>query len=414
MPENPNQPREYDAVLGSQVSVPSGAAVLGGLEAVKLRLASPIVQKRIVALSETLKYGQPGLDLVIEYLRDETEEIRKTDYKLLIDNTHLPGVLKVLWTYNPICSNILGGHSDDVKAIAFSPDGKTLFSGDGIGTIKVWEGQSLEDIRTLKLHSNGICSLISSSDGKTTISASYDHTISVWNWQTGEEIHRLIEYPDEIAEIATHSKHPARVVSVATTRDGQTLVSGSKGKTIGVWNLKSGRKIHSFTLNGHYNHITEIALSPDGQTLASGGDSTDRTIKIWNLQTGTEIRTLQPRKGGEVTALCFTPDGQILVSGSYDNTVKVWNWQTGEEIHSLTGHKNWVISVALSLDGKLIVSGGWDGTVKLWDLQTGEEICTLGKSSRDYLNGIESVNISSDGKTIVGGDRNKKIRLWQV
>jgi WD40 repeat protein len=60
------------------------------------------------------------------------------------------------------------------------------------------------------------------------------------------------------------------------------------------------------------------------------------------------------------------------------------------------------------------VSGGWDGTVKLWDLQTGEEICTLGKSSRNYLNGIESVNISSDGKTIVGGDRNKKIRLWQV
>lgn len=301
-----------------------------------------------------------------------------------------------------------------MTAVTFSPDVKILLRGDEHGTVKVWDRQSVEEIRTLKLHSTSICSLISSLDGTTTISASYDHTISVWNWQTGEEIHRLIEYPDEMAAIATHTNHPARLVSVATSRDGQTLVSGNQGKTITVWNLKSGRKIHSFTLNGHHNHITRIALSPDGKTLASGGGVHDRTIKIWNLQTGTEIRTLQPRPSGEVTALSFTPDGQMLVSASHDKTVRVWDWQTGEEIHSLAGHKNWVTSVTLSLDGKLIVSGDWDGIVKLWDLQTGEEICALGKLSYSYSSVIESVNISSDGKTIVSGDRNRKIRLWHV
>ena len=415
MLNNRNQPKEYDAVLGSQIATPSGAAVLGGLEAVKKRLASPTVQQKIMALSDTLKYGQPGLDLALQYLKkDESEEIRQAACDLLVDHTQTPKVIKALWTYKTGSLKILQAHSGAVTAITFSPDGKQLFSSGDLGNIIVLNWQQEQEINTLKKHFTWVSSLIFSLDGKNLISASYDHTISIWNCQTGEHICRLVEYPNEIPQIATNTNHPARIISIGISGDGQTLISGSQGKTITLWNLKNKEKIHSFNLNGHDNHISRIAISPNGKILASGGGFHDRTIKLWHLETGAEIRTLKPNPGGEITALAFTPDGETLVSSSYDKTVRVWNWQTGEEIHSLTGHKNWVTSVALSSDGNMIVSGDWDGMVKLWDLHTGEEISSLDEFCGSYANVIASVNISPDAKTIAIGDRSGRIKLWQV
>ncbi|MCC3528927.1 MAG: formylglycine-generating enzyme family protein [Microcoleus sp. PH2017_22_RUC_O_B] len=89
MTENPNQPREYDAVLGGQSQVPLGAAVLGGIPGVKSRLASPIVEVKITALSEALKYGDAGLDLIIGALRDEAIQVKLAAYSLLKDRNDL-------------------------------------------------------------------------------------------------------------------------------------------------------------------------------------------------------------------------------------------------------------------------------------------------------------------------------------
>ncbi|HAX80135.1 MAG TPA: Sulphatase-modifying factor protein [Cyanobacteria bacterium UBA11372] len=85
MSENENQPREYDAVLGGQSEIPSGAAVLGGILGVKSRLASPIVEVRIAALKDALKYGEAGLDLIIEALRDESMQVKSAAFSLLRD-----------------------------------------------------------------------------------------------------------------------------------------------------------------------------------------------------------------------------------------------------------------------------------------------------------------------------------------
>ncbi|MEG4317499.1 MULTISPECIES: hypothetical protein [unclassified Microcoleus] len=89
MSENQNEPREYDAVLGGQNSIPVNAAVLGGLPGVKSRLASPIVEVRIAALSEALKYGESGLDLIIQALHDDSIEVKLAAYSLLKDRNDL-------------------------------------------------------------------------------------------------------------------------------------------------------------------------------------------------------------------------------------------------------------------------------------------------------------------------------------
>ncbi|WP_420372192.1 NACHT and WD repeat domain-containing protein [Microcystis aeruginosa] len=117
-----------------------------------------------------------------------------------------------------------------------------------------------------------------------------------------------------------------------------------------------------------------VNFSPDGKTSVSG--SWDNTIKLRNVETGKEIRTLKGHDNW-VNSVNFSPDGKTLVSGSNDKTIKLWNVETGQEIRTLHGHDEPVLNVNFSPDGKTLVSGSWDNTIKLWDVETGQEIRTL-------------------------------------
>ena len=116
-------------------------------------------------------------------------------------------------------------------------------------------------------------------------------------------------------------------------------------------------------LTGHTSLVSSVAISADGQTLASG--SYDNTIKVWNLSTGKRVDTLTGHRDG-VESIAISADGQTLVSGSYDNTIKVWNLSIGEEARTLTGHRDNVFSVAISADGQTLASGSRDNTIKVW------------------------------------------------
>jgi WD40 repeat protein len=197
--------------------------------------------------------------------------------------------------------------------------------------------------------------------------------------------------------------HNDSVRSVSFSPDGKTLASGSADKTIKLWDLETGKEIR--TLKGHDNYVNTISFSPDGKTLASG--SGDKTIKLWNLETGKEIRTL---KGHDnyVYSVSFSPDGKILASGSSDKTIKLWNLETGLEIRTLKGHDNYVRSVSFSPDGNTLASGSADKTIKLWNLETGTEISTL----KGHDNYVYSVSFSPDSKTLASGSEDKTIKLW--
>src|SRR4028118_1157907 len=100
MPDHPNQPQQYDGVLGEQTPIRAGSAILGGLEGVNRHLDSAVEEQRIAALSEALKYGEAGLDLVIRALQDESEKLRSAAYLLLRERTE-PKVKQTLKDYNP-------------------------------------------------------------------------------------------------------------------------------------------------------------------------------------------------------------------------------------------------------------------------------------------------------------------------
>jgi WD40 repeat protein len=109
-----------------------------------------------------------------------------------------------------------------------------------------------------------------------------------------------------------------------------------------------------------------IAFSPDGRRLATGGD--ENTVKIWDVPSGRELHTLRGHKA-DVYAVAFSPDGgRWIASAGEDSTVKVWDGGTGKLVRSFRGHEALVGSVAFSPDGRRLYSASRDHTVKAWDL----------------------------------------------
>ena len=278
----------------------------------------------------------------------------------------------------------LTGHSESVNSVAISPDGQILVSSshtvvsvrtvvnynseshtavmgnvyNTINKIKIWQLSTGQELRTLEGDAS-VLSLAISPDGQILVSGSADNTIKIWQLSTGEELRTL-------------TGHSESVNSVAISPDGQIFVSGSDDKTIEIWQLSTGQKLRTLTGAGSIN---SLAISPDGQILASShtvmgsmGCLFDTTIKIWQLSTGVELRTLTVDLNWWVHSVAISPDGQTLVSGG-DDTITIWDLSTGQELGILTGHSEHsdeVKSLAISPDGQTLVSGGDDGTIMIW------------------------------------------------
>ncbi len=206
-------------------------------------------------------------------------------------------------------------------------------------------------------------------------------------------------------ELIVQTGHTGFVDSVVFSPDGKLVASASWDKTIKLWNVETGKEIKS--LIGHTSLVGSIAFSPDGKNLAS--ESLDNSIKLWNVETGKEVKSFAGYNES-FHSIAFSPDGKILASGSSDKTVKLWDVETGEEIKSLKGHTSEVWTVAFSPDRKLLASGSHDNIIKLWNSMTGEEA----KSLIGHTDSIRSIAFSPDGKTLASGSDDNSIKLWNV
>ena len=191
------------------------------------------------------------------------------------------------------------------------------------------------------------------------------------------------------------------VPSAITTR----AVSGSHDNTLKVWDLESGKELR--TLSGHQGTVRAVAVTPDGQRAVSA--SFDDTLKVWDLESGKELQTLFGR-GGSVEAVAVTPDGQRAVSGSDDNTLKVWDLESGKELQTLSGHRGNVNAVAVTPDGQRAVSGSHDNTLKVWDLESGKELQTLS----GHRGNVNAVAVTPDGQRAVSGSHDNTLKVWDL
>ena len=161
--------------------------------------------------------------------------------------------------------------------------------------------------------------------------------------------------------------------------------------------------VRAFNSMAYGASVRTVTFSPDEQIIASG--SRDNTIKLWKRD-GTLITTLKGHTDA-VWSISFSRDGQTIISGSQDETIKLWK-RDGTLITTLKGHIGAVRSASFSRDGQTIVSGGEDKTIKLWKRDS-TPITTL----KDHTKSVAIVSFSPDGQTIASGSRDKTIKLWK-
>ena len=188
--------------------------------------------------------------------------------------------------------------------------------------------------------------------------------------------------------------HTRKIRGIALSPDGNILASMSVDRTIRLWNINTGKLIHS--LIGGYKYLS-VRFSPDGKTLVSWSEL-GLVTRLWNTSTGKLIHTFTA-PNHKVTRVAFSPDGKTIASGSSRGDIRLWNTNNGKPIRTFNGHTLWVMSLAFSPDGNMLVSGGRDSTLHLWDVKTGKPKLP----PIEHTNWVRALAFSPDGNTIASG-----------
>lgn len=263
-----------------------------------------------------------------------------------------------------------------IRSVCFSPDGKLLATGAEDKLIRIWDLSTKRIIKILRGHEQDIYSLDFFPDGDRLVSGSGDRTVRIWDLRS--------------AQCSLTLSIEDGVTTVAVSPNGKLIAAGSLDKTVRVWDSSTGFLVERLDSsnesgNGHQDSVYSVAFSADGNQIASG--SLDRTVKLWNLegkvdaaQAGAEANTQIAKKSScEVTyvghkdfvlSVCSTPDSQYILSGSKDRGVIFWDQASGNPLLMLQGHRNSVISVAVSFNSQgtegIFATGSGDCKARLW------------------------------------------------
>ncbi len=299
---------------------------------------------------------------------------------------------------------VLEEHRREITAIAVSPNGRWIYTGDARGRGFLWDKTTGKIRHRYSGHAAAITDASFRPDGSRVLTASRDNTVGQWDVVTGKE-HR-----QEIL------RHPEAVSSLAILPDGRRAITSSDDKTVRLWNLETAQ-VETTLEEG--DDIQTVAVSPNGR-FALGLSSVEGRIRIWQLDTGREWLPIDKngRPGpyfeldSEMDSLwsaTFSPDnhGLLTVAG---NDVRLWDLQTREERMSFNPHGA-VASAEFSPDGKWLVTAGWDHTARIWNVQTGRaEHKLLGQHTDDINHAV----FSPDGRQVLTASDDGTAVLWNI
>lgn len=203
--------------------------------------------------------------------------------------------------------------------------------------------------------------------------------------------------------LLTFRGHFRGVFGIALSPDGEQLASAGLDRSICLWKVAGERLPRR--LFGHERDVSAVSWSPDGKRLASAG--WDRTVRIWDVAAASQIACLTGHSS-EVFSVEWSPDGTLLASGGNDHEVHIWDVAQGTSRSILRGHHEGVSRVAWSPDGQRLASGGRDAVIRIWDVATGNSIHHI----TAHLNWIHQVAWSPDGSSLASASNDDSLKIW--
>ncbi|MBC8352054.1 MAG: protein kinase [Planctomycetes bacterium] len=355
--------------------------------------------------------------------------------------------------------HILDGHKVEITAVAFSPDDRFVYSGDGNGRGVLWNRQTGEQLRRLDWHTSKVAAARFTPDGARLLTASDDKNVCQW------DVSQLADDPGSIAPLElVQLKHENSVISLDLSRDGKRALTACIDGTLRAWHVETGSLVNTFNLSS--TPVSAAALSSDGR-LALSVHSEERVVRIWNVETGAalpsgnnpesdafldfnklgglvwsarfsndgnslltvggnearlwDIRREMPGSHGReimtfsphaaVATANFSPDGQRIVTASWDNSARIWSAVSGvAELKLIGGHTGYVNSAVFSPKGEFVLTASDDRTVKLWGSRSGDDI----RSFEGHTGRVRSAMFSPDGTLVLTASEDKTARIWRT
>lgn len=286
------------------------------------------------------------------------------------------------------------GSEEGVFDLAISPDGRRFAAASGDGTVRIWSMADGSAPLVLQDHTRDVRSVAFHPSGSTLASASFDGSAKVWDTVSGELV-------------ATLAGHSAPVYWTAYSPDGTRLITeGADGKVL-VWNAETW-ETELVIPGGDSEHVAHFDIAPDGRYVATYDGS---RVSVWHLESG-QLRTRYEAQEGVVRSIRFSPAGDQIVSSSQDGKAYVWSAGSGETLY-IFEHGEGMKDAGFSPDGRQVFTLSQRGTVKLWDLRTGEIEATLrGHGGAQRI--MFSAAYRPDSERVVTASWDGTARIWNV